>query len=112
VKAWLVLAAAIACEVGGTIALRAVVDHVAWTPVVVLAYLASFVLLGATLRAGLPIGVVYGVWGAAGVALTAVFGALIYSEVLRPAGKAGIALIVVGVVLVQTGARPRAGTSA
>lgn len=101
---WLLLAGAIVAEVTGTMALRATVDHAAWIPLVVAGYLTAFVLLGLTLRTGVPIGVAYGIWGAAGVALTAVLGALIFGELLSIAAIAGIGLIIAGVVLVETGA--------
>lgn len=107
-RAWLILAAAIVTEVTATMALRASVDHAGWAPVVLVGYVTSFVLMGATLRAGLPIGVVYGVWGACGVALTAMLGALIFHEYLSPTTIVGIGLIVVGVVLVESGSRPAA----
>ncbi|GAA4431231.1 SMR family transporter [Georgenia halophila] len=84
-------------------ALRGAVDDPGWIPVVVAGYLASFTLLGLTLRERLPIGVAYGIWGATGVALTALLGTLLFDEVLSPTAIAGIALIVVGVVLVESG---------
>lgn len=109
---WMLLAGAIATEVFGTMSLRATVDHSAWIPAVLFGYLASFGLLGLTLRAGLPIGVVYGIWGASGVALTGLLGAVIFGESLTTTAIIGIALIIVGVVLVQTGAPSRGGASA
>ena len=97
------LGGAIAAEVVGTMSLRAVVDRPGWVPVVVVAYLAAFVLLGLALRSGIPVGTAYGIWGACGVALTAVLGALLFAEALGPVTIAGIALIIAGVVLVETG---------
>ena len=105
--AWWTLAGAIGAEVAGTLALRASVDHRAWLAAVVVAYAGSFVLLGRTLRAGLPVGVVYGIWAASGVALVAVLGALLFAETLSGRAVAGIVVIVVGVVLVETGAPRR-----
>lgn len=102
-KKWLLLAGAIVAEVTATMALRATVDHAAWIPLVVVGYLTAFLLLGLTLRTGVPIGVAYGIWGASGVALTAVLGAVIFGELLSIAAVAGIGLIIVGVVLVETG---------
>ena len=91
-------------------ALRATVDSVAWMPLVPVAYLITFVLLGLVLRAGMPIGVAYGIWGAAGVSLTAVLGAILFDELLGASAIIGIGLIIVGVVLVETGSRHPAGT--
>lgn len=103
---WLLLAGAILCEVTGTMALRATVDHAAWIPLAVTGYLVSFVFLALTLRFGVPIGVAYGIWGASGVALTALLGATIFDEVLSLPVIIGIGLIIVGVVLVETGSPP------
>jgi len=102
---WTLLAGAIGAEVTATLSLRAAIDHTGWVPLVVAGYLTAFILLGLTLRAGLPVGVAYGVWGAAGVALTALFGALLFAEVLSVTSVLGIGLIIVGVLLVETGAR-------
>lgn len=102
-KAWLLLAGAIAAEVTGTMSLRAVVDDPAWLPVVVVSYLVAFFLLGLALKEALPIGVAYGIWGAAGVALTAVLAAVLFGELLSPAAIGGIILIVIGVLLVESG---------
>ncbi|QDQ96035.1 DMT family transporter [Tomitella fengzijianii] len=108
---WLVLAGAIGAEVLGTMSLRAATEHAAWYALVVAAYITAFALLSWLLRSGLPIGVVYGIWGASGVALTAVLATVIFGETLSAAAIAGIALIIVGVVLVETGS-PDSGRDA
>lgn len=102
---WGLLAGAILAEVAGTMALRASVDHAGWAPAVVVGYAAAYTLLGLCLRSGLTIGVAYGVWGACGVALTAVLGTVLFGEVLSGVAILGLGLIIVGVVLVETGAR-------
>src|SRR5690606_32163978 len=94
----------IVAEVAGTISLRAAVDHRAWIALVVAAYIAAFTLIGLTLRAGMPIGVAYGIWGATGVALVAILGAVIFGERLSVDAVAGIVVITVGVALVESGA--------
>src|SRR5699024_9425384 len=104
-RTWLMLFGAICAEVTGTMALRATVDSAAWLPLVPAAYLVCFLLLALVLRTGMPIGVAYGIWGAAGVSLTAVLGAVLFDEFLSGAAIAGIGLIIVGVVLVETGSR-------
>lgn len=103
---WIMLSAAILAEVAGTLALRAAVDEPLWTIGVVIAYLTAFTLLGLTLRTGMPIGVAYGIWGAAGVALVALLATGIFGEQLSPLSMAGIAVIILGVVLVESGAHP------
>ena len=102
---WLLLGGAIASEVTGSLSLKAAIDHPAWYALVAVGYLASFVFLAAVLRARLPLGVAYGIWGALGVALTAVLGAAIFAEPLNELMGAGIALIIGGVLTVELGAQ-------
>lgn len=102
-KKWILLGAAIVAEVTGTMSLRAAVDVPAWYGIVVIAYLAAFTLLGLALASGFAVGVAYGIWGAVGVAITAVLGAVIFDEFLSGTAILGIAVIIVGVVVVQAG---------
>jgi small multidrug resistance pump len=50
------------------------------------------------------IGIAYGVWAAAGVALTAVAGKVLFAEPLTRVTGAGIGCIIAGVLLVELGA--------
>lgn len=100
---WLLLAAAIACEVTGSLSLRAAVDHPGWYAVVVVGYVAAFVCLAGVLRRGMPLGVAYGIWGATGVALTAALSSVIFGEPFTLLMTAGIVLIIGGVLLVEVG---------
>ena len=74
-RKWVLLGAAIVVEVAATLSLRASQDHSAWLIVVATGYSAAFVLLTMVLRAGLSIGVAYGIWGALGTAGTAALAA-------------------------------------
>lgn len=105
-KRWLILAVAIALEVTATLSLRAAMDTPWWAALTVVGYLGAFVALSMLLRAGAPIGVIYGIWAAAGVALTAVLASWIFGEPLTFTIGAGIAIVIVGVVLVETGTHP------
>lgn len=102
--------AALACAVvsgaAGALALRAALEHPGWYVVVVPAYVLALGLLAATLRAGLPLGVAYGAWGAAGVALTAGLDVVLFGEDLTRVTVLGLVLIAAGVLLVEAGARP------
>lgn len=103
-RSWLLLSAAIVAEVIGTLSLRATVDHRGWIALVAAGYLAAFIFLGLTLGNGqISIGVVYGIWGAAGVALVAILGALVFNERLNIPAMIGIAVIIAGVLIVETG---------
>lgn len=103
---WLLLAGAIVSEVAATLALRLSegLRVRAWVAPVVLGYLIAFVLLWRTLAAGLPVGVAYGVWAAAGVALTALAGRVLFRDPLTPRMLVGLAAIAAGVLLIELGA--------
>lgn len=109
VRKWALLLAAITVEVTGTLSLRASQDHSAWLVLVVSGYLASFYFLALVLRAGMPVGVAYGVWGAVGTAATAILAAVIFGDPFTVPIVAGIGLIIAGVLLVELGSRNHAG---
>ena len=98
------LAIAIVTEVGATISLKLATDGKrVWYVAVVAGYLIAFSLLAVALTLGLPIGVAYGIWAATGVALTAILGRVLFREPLTALMLGGIALIIVGVFLVELG---------
>jgi small multidrug resistance pump len=100
---WLTLAGAILVEVCATLALRASdgFRKRAWIVPIVLGYLLSFTLLWFTLSLGMPVGVAYGVWSAAGVALIAMIARFLFAEPLTPLMLAGIGLIIAGVLTIE-----------
>lgn len=101
---WLLLAGAIAAEVTATLCLKAAAVRRALYAVVVTGYVTAFVLLSLALSAGMPLGVAYGVWVAVGVAATALLSRALFSEPLTPTMLAGIAMVMAGVLLIETGA--------
>ena len=105
-RRWALLGGAIAFEVAATLSLRASQDHSAWLVVVVAGYLGAFVLMALVLRAGVPVGVAYGIWGALGTAGTAVLAAALFGDPFTWPIVAGIGLIIAGVLLVEFGSRP------
>ena len=102
---WWLLVGAIVCEVAATLSLKGALDHRALYVVVVVGYVAAFGFLAAVLRTGMGLGVAYGIWGAAGVAITAVMSALLFDEPFTPLMVIGIAVIVVGVLTVELGSQ-------
>jgi small multidrug resistance pump len=102
---WVLLVLAIASEVTATLSLRASegLRRRRWIPVIVVGYVLAFSLLGAVLAMGMPVGVAYGVWAAAGVAITAVLGRVIFKDHFSVVMAIGVALIAVGVVLIELG---------
>lgn len=105
-RKWALLVAAIGTEVTATLSLRASQDHAAWLVLVVAGYLSSFVLLTLVLRAGMAVGVAYGIWGAMGTATTAVLAAVFFGDPFTWPIVAGIGLIIAGVLLVELGSHP------
>lgn len=101
---WVLLGGAISFEVAGSLSLKGALEHPLLYIVVVVGYLAAFTLLTFVLRAGMPVGVAYGIWGALGVALTALLSAAIFGEPLTPLMLAGMGLVIAGVLCVQLGA--------
>lgn len=102
---WILLTVAILAEVGATLSLRAATGGSRrWYIAVVAGYLAAFSLLAFVLALGMPLGIAYGLWAAAGVALTAVLSRVIFKEPFTWVMGLGVALIVGGVLLVETGA--------
>lgn len=104
-RKWLLLATAILLEVTAALSLRGALDHPALYVLVGLGYVGSFTVLALVLRAGLALGVAYGIWGASGVALTAVLAALIFGDPLTGVMGVGIALVIGGVLCVELGAQ-------
>ena len=101
---WLLLSVAIAFEVAGTLSLRvAAGGRRAFYGAVAGGYLIAFAFLSATLAAGMPLGIAYGVWTAAGIVLTALLSKLLFDEALTAVMGLGIVLIVGGVLLIELG---------
>lgn len=102
-RKWIILGAAIAAEVTATLALRGAIDNPWWAVLAVAGYAGAFIALSQLLRMGASIGVVYGIWAAAGVALTAVIASLIFGEPFTLTIGIGIAIVIAGVVMVEMG---------
>jgi small multidrug resistance pump len=102
---WLILAGAILTEVAATLSLRASegLRKKRWIAPVALCYIAAFSLLTIALAEGMPVGIAYGIWAASGVALTAIGARVFFKERLTWRMTAGIALIAVGVLVIELG---------
>ena len=104
-RRWAFLCGAIAAEVTGTLAMRASQDHPGWLILVAVGYFTAFFMLTQVLRAGMPVGVAYGIWGAMGTALIASIAAVIFGDPFTTPIIGGIAMIIAGVLMVEFGAR-------
>lgn len=104
-KGWLLLAVAILSEVTGSLSLKVALDHPALYVVVAVGYLGAFALLAVVLRTGMGLGVAYGIWGASGVALTAIGSLVFFGEPLTFLMGIGIVVIIAGILCVELGAQ-------
>ena len=73
--------------------------------IVVIGYVASFVLLSFTLSRGVPLGIAYAVWAGVGVVVVTIVSWLIFKEFLSWVQIAGIVLVIGGVLLLELGAK-------
>lgn len=101
----MLLAGAILSEVTASLALQAAQEHPCWYVLVGIGYIAAFSALGFVLRQGMALGVAYGIWGAMGVALTAVGAAIIFGQPLTIVMIIGLVLIIAGVLTVEIGSQ-------
>jgi multidrug transporter EmrE-like cation transporter len=100
--ALLVLVLAIASEVAGTAGLKASEGFGRPGPsaLAVLGYALAFYFLAQSLKY-IPLGVAYAIWSGLGTVGSVLLGLLIWKEILGPVHIVGIALIVVGVVVLN-----------
>ena len=101
-QAWVLLLSAIGVEVASTASLPRTDSFrdPLWTGLVLLGYALSVLLLAIVIR-NIPVSVAYAVWSGVGTAGIAVVGVLFLQERLDLARVAGIALIIVGVVVLN-----------
>ena len=101
-SALLFLVLAIASEVAGTAGLKASegFGRVGPSVLAVIGYALAFYFLAQSLRY-IPLGVAYAIWSGLGTVGSVLLGLLIWKEVLGPIHVFGIALIVVGVVVLN-----------
>ncbi|MFD6045053.1 DMT family transporter [Streptomyces koyangensis] len=102
---WVLLACAILAEVTATISLRLSdgFSKIAPSVVVIVGYVTAFTLLALVLKRGMAIGVAYGIWAAAGVALVALIGAAFLGDSLTSVQYGGLVLVAAGVVALEAG---------
>ena len=93
---------AILSEVVGTVALKTSdgFARLGPTALVVVGYGLTFYFLGLALKQ-IPLGVAYAIWSGLGTAGAVLAGVLLWRESLNLAGVIGIALIVIGVLILN-----------
>ena len=102
---WSFLAVAIALEVTGSLSLKGALDTPGFYALVAAGYIGSFLALFGSLRNGMKLGVGYGIWGASGVALTAVMSLVVFDEPITIVMGLGIVVVMAGVLLVEVGSQ-------
>ncbi|MHA4816419.1 DMT family transporter [Streptomyces aculeolatus] len=102
---YVLLIGAILSEVTATVSLRLSEGFSKIIPsiVVVIGYLTAFTLLSLVLKRGMSIGIAYGIWAAAGVALVALIGAAFLGDGLTGIQIGGLVLVAAGVVALEAG---------
>ena len=105
-NAWLMLAIAIAAELGATTALKFSDGFTKLGPSVLVAtgYGLAFYLLTQVLKTQ-EVGIVYAIWSGAGLAIIALIGVLFLGESVSLAKMAGLTAILAGVVLLNLAAK-------
>ncbi|MER7604634.1 SMR family transporter [Nocardioides sp. NPDC127503] len=102
---YLFLASAILSEVGATLTLKvASTGRSTWYIATTAGYVLAFAFLSLALAGGMGLGVAYGIWAAAGVAVTALASRVLFKEPFTRLMAGGITLIVLGVLLIEFGA--------
>ena len=98
------LAVSIVLEVFATTMLKFSEGFTVMAPAMltVVAYAASFSLFVIVLKK-VPLGLAYGIWGGAGTVATTVIGCLVWSDPFSLFTGLGIALVVVGIYLMNAG---------
>ena len=104
-RGWLLLVAAILSETTGSLSLKAALDAPVFYVLVAAGFIGAFACLAGVLRAGMPLGVAYGIWGAAGVALTAIRSMVLFGEPLSLLMGVGIVIVIAGVLCVELGSQ-------
>lgn len=101
-SAYVFLALAIVAGVTGTSALSQSAGFTRLQPllIVVLAYAVCFVALTRALRV-IPVSIAYAVWSGVGIALITLIGWVVFGQQLGVGDLVGIALILIGTVLIQ-----------
>ena len=102
-KTYIFLIAAIFCEVAGTMLFPISQNFTKLIPTVALSvfYLLAFYLLTFVVNK-LPIAIVYATWSGLGIFTIAILGYIFFKQTLAWQAIAGLFLIVVGVILVNT----------
>ena len=100
--AYFLLVGAILCEVAATLSLRLCEGFTRLVPslVVVAGYSLAFYLLSFALKM-IPVGIAYAIWSGIGMVVIAVFGWIVFKQILDVPAIIGLVLILAGVLVIN-----------
>lgn len=98
-QSWLILSAAIVCEVVATMMMEASqsLTRWRWVPPMLLFYVLALLGLALALRT-LEVGIAYAVWAGAGTLLIAVLGVIFFRESMSTLKVLSMLLVIAGIV--------------
>ena len=99
---YMILALAVLAETIGTTALQASQQFTRLWPsvIVVIAYAAAFYLLALALRS-FPVGIAYAMWSGMGIIFISLIGLVVFGQRLDWPAILGLALIIVGIIVIN-----------
>jgi small multidrug resistance pump len=105
---YLYLAIAIVAEVFATTALKFTTgdgNKIVPYAIVGVGYVLAFAMLSQSLAKGVPLGIAYAIWAGIGVVLVVIISWVLFKESLTWMQIAGMALVIVGVGLLELGGK-------
>ena len=101
---YILLMIAITGEVFATTMMKASEGYKKRLPIILMGvgYIISFSFLSLTLKS-IPLGTAYAIWAGLGTAFTAVIGIMVYKEKVTKKKAMAIAMIVIGVIMINLG---------
>jgi small multidrug resistance pump len=98
-QSWLVLAAAIVCEVVATLMmeLSQSLTRWRWVPPMLFFYVLALLGLALALKT-LEVGIAYAVWAGAGTLLIAILGVMFFKESMSPLKAVSMLFVIAGIV--------------
>ncbi|WP_039058307.1 multidrug/spermidine efflux SMR transporter subunit MdtJ [Enterobacter sp. Bisph1] len=103
---WILLALAIVSEITGTLSMKwaAISDDNTGFILMLVMISLSYIFLSFAIKK-IALGVAYALWEGVGILIITLFSVFLFDEPLSPLKAAGLATLVVGIVLIKSGTR-------